>query len=340
MRPPRFLNILVGLAVTLAALAIFPRIFGGPAPAVQALSTDALVFEMAIPLGEVKGRIDHMAVDVPRHHLFVAELGNDSVGVVDLAAHKLIARLEGFKEPQGIGYAAATDRLFIANGGNGAVEMRRGGDLSRLGVIQLGEDADNIRLDNRGRILVGYGDGGLAVLDPSTGAKESDIALAAHPEAFLAEPGSDRIFVNEPKALRIGVIDESSGKELARWSTLAAGNFPMALDAAGHRLFVVYRIPARIAAFDTQTGEVIVRTSTCGDADDVFYDPSRHRLYVSCGVGTIAALDAGSGLRERGRVQTRRGARTALFVPAFDRLYVAAPAFAHEPATILIYRPQ
>jgi hypothetical protein len=44
--------------------------------------------------------------------------------------------------------------------------------------------------------------------------------------------------VNLPTADQIGVIDASTGKIVAKWgSWLAAGNFPMALDDAGHRLF-------------------------------------------------------------------------------------------------------
>src|SRR5262245_8495752 len=32
-----------------------------------------------IPLGDVSGRIDHLAIDLARRRLFVAELGNDTV---------------------------------------------------------------------------------------------------------------------------------------------------------------------------------------------------------------------------------------------------------------------
>jgi hypothetical protein len=56
----------------------------------QSADTGPLQLETKIPLGDVRGRIDHMAVDLKRQRLFVAELGNDSVGIVDLANRKLI----------------------------------------------------------------------------------------------------------------------------------------------------------------------------------------------------------------------------------------------------------
>ena len=39
-----------------------------------------------IPMPGVKGRIDHFAIDVKAHRLFVAALGNDTVEVLDVAA--------------------------------------------------------------------------------------------------------------------------------------------------------------------------------------------------------------------------------------------------------------
>ena len=55
---------------------------------------------------------------------------------------------------------------------------------------------------------------------------------------------------------------------------------------------MAYRVPALITMFDTKTGELMARLPTCGDADDVFYDAKRERVYVICGDGSIAGLAA------------------------------------------------
>jgi hypothetical protein len=308
---------------------------GKPAAAIEQLS-----LETTISLGAVKGRIDHLGIDFGRKRLFVAELGNDSVAVVDLASGKLTKRLTGLHEPQGVGFSPKSDKLFVANGGDGTLAIYSGATLERAGSVALGDDADNIRLDNEGNIVVGYGAGGLAVLDPATSAKLADFPLAAHPESFQIEPESRRIFVNEPRALRIGVIDGASGKEVARWGVPgAAANFPMALYAGGNRIFVVYRMPPLVVAFDTRTGEIAGKAETCRDADDIFHDSTRDRLYVTCGGGAIAVVDANT-LREQGRLATRSGARTGLYVSALDLLFVAVPAKGGEAAEIRAYRPR
>src|SRR5215813_7810917 len=129
--------------------------------------TPALKLEAKIPIGNVSGRIDHMAIDLARQRLFVAELGNNSVGIIDLNGRRTLRTIEGMKEPQGVAYLPALDTLYVANGGDGSVRLFRGPDYAAAGRIDLGDDADNIRLDvPANRIVVGYGSGGLAVIDP------------------------------------------------------------------------------------------------------------------------------------------------------------------------------
>ncbi len=300
-----------------------------------------LILERTIPLPNVSGRIDHMAVDLGRRRLFVAELGNGTVDVVDLTAGRVMHRLGGVSEPQGVGFAAQADLAAVANAGDGTVRLFHGEDLSPAGVVKLGEDADNVRLDIRtGRLMVGYGSGGLAILAPASRSLASDIALPAHPESFQIDSGTGRAFVNLPDAGQIAVVDLAAGRQVASWRVPGLhANFPMALDAAGTALATVFRDPPRLVMLDTRTGAVTTDIQTCGDADDVFFDPRRQRLYISCGAGEVDVLqrDLG-GVHSLARVPTRSGARTSLFVPELDRLFVAARAGA-AGAAILVLRP-
>ena len=85
-----------------------------------------LVLERTIPLPGVSGRIDHLAVDLRRERLFVAELGNGTVDVLDLAAGKVLRRIEGLKEPQGVGYSPQADVIAVASAGDGSVRLFQG----------------------------------------------------------------------------------------------------------------------------------------------------------------------------------------------------------------------
>jgi DNA-binding beta-propeller fold protein YncE len=302
-----------------------------------------LVLEAKIPLGAVSGRIDHFAVDLAHRRLFVAELGNNSVGAIDLASGTVAHRLTGLAEPQGLGYFAPTDRLFVANGGDGSLRLYRGADLSLAGRVALGKDADNVRIDPTApRVWVGYGDGALAALDAASGKKLMDIPLKAHPESFRFDAAGGRIFVNVPDAHQIAIVDPAAGRQIGTVALPGVqSNFPMALDAEAGRMLSVFRSPPRLIAVDTANGKLAATFEVCGDADDVFVDAKRRRIYISCGAGAIDVLaPRGDGYERVAHIATVSGARTSLFVPELDRLYVAVrAAFPGEPAAVWVFRP-
>jgi DNA-binding beta-propeller fold protein YncE len=326
---------LLALTGTLALLAAQDR-------AVTQNEMPALKLEAKIPLGNVSGRIDHMAVDLTQQRLFVAELGNNTVGIVNLGGRNVIRTLVGLKEPQGVAYLPSTDTLYVANAGDGSVRLFRGSDYAAAGQIDLGDDADNIRLDApANRIVVGYGSGGLAVIDAANSRKIADIPLGVHPEGFQLDPGSSRIFVNLPKAQAIAVVDRQSGKQTATWPMrVAGGNFPMAIDQTARHVLVAFRDPAKLGAFAMDDGSLVTSPEICGDADDLFVDPKRRRVYISCGEGFLDVLDsADRAYRRVARIATVAGARTSLFVPEMDRLMLAVRASAGEPAAIWVFQP-
>jgi DNA-binding beta-propeller fold protein YncE len=302
----------------------------------------ALVREMSISLGTVQGRIDHLAVDLVHRRLFVAELGNNSVGVVDLNNSRLQQTLTGFSEPQGIGYSASTDELFVANAGDGSVRTYSGDLLAPSGQIRLGEDADNVRVTTQpAQVIVGYGQGALAIIDVNTKSRLAEVRLRGHPEGFQVLGRSARVLVNVPDHNEIAVIDIRSARQIASWPMDDMhGNFPMAVDEENQTAWVATRAPAKLIAMDAMSGARKTVLESCGDADDVMIDGKRHRIYVICGSGHIDVWDtrAGSYLKIA-RLETSPGARTALFVPELDRLYLAVRASQGAPAAIWVYRP-
>lgn len=301
-----------------------------------------LTLEAKIPLGTVSGRLDHFAFDPDHKLLYVAELGNDSVGVVDLETRNVVHRISGLKEPQGVAYHAATGTLYVANGGDGSLRLFQASGFAPLGSLELGSEADNIRLDPwRNRIVVGYGKGALALIDPATRRKVGELPLDGHPESFQFDETGSRIFVNVPDAAEIAGLDAVTGKKVTLLDSAAAhSNFAMAVDPDQHRVIVAFRSPARLVAFDSGSGSRVASVETCRDADDVFVDGRRHRLYVSCGEGMIDVLaQAGDGYDRVARIPTVSGARTSLFVPATDRLYLGVAASGSEPAAVWVFRP-
>jgi hypothetical protein len=303
--------------------------------------TPPLVLEQTIVLPGVVGRIDHLALDPDQKRLFVAALGYGTVEAVDLPSGRVVGRVRGLAEPQGLAVLPNRGELVVASGGDGSVRFYDLHDLSPTGQLQLGDDADNVRVDPRsGRFVVGFGSGALAIIDPATRRLVSKTALPAHPESFQLD--GMRAYVNLPGAGQIGVADLSAGKLIATWPNGGRRlNFPLALDQSSGEVAVVYRFPARLVTFDSKTGALKQVLPTCGDSDDLFFDARRSRVYVVCGAGQVDVFEQrGASLQRIAEVATSAGARTGRFSSATDRLYVAARAQGGHPAAILVFRPQ
>ena len=309
---------------------------------VAAQSGVPLKLKQTIPLPGVEGRIDHFAFDPAGERLFVCALGNNTVEVIDLHKGQRIHSITGLGTPQGIAYIPELDRIFVANDKGGICKIYDGKSFQAVGELNFQDDADNVRYDEATKkIYVGFGSGGIGVVNVPDGKQLGSIKLSAHPEAFQLEKNGNRIFVNVPNSRHVEVIDRDKGEVIARWKTdLAFGNFPMALDEANHRLFVGCRLPSRLVVLNTDSADVVAKIDISGDSDDVFYDSKRRRVYAICGAGKIEIIEETDPKTYKAltRVDTANGARTGLFVPERDTLFVAVPHRGSQQAEIRCYR--
>jgi DNA-binding beta-propeller fold protein YncE len=309
---------------------------------VAAQSTVPLKLKQTIPLPGVEGRIDHFAFDPTGERLFVCALGNNTVEVLDLRKGERVHSITGLGAPQGVAYVPELDRVFVANDKGGICRIYDGKSFQTVGELNFEDDADNVRYDEATKkIYIGFGSGGIVVVNAPDGKQAGSIKLSAHPEAFQLEKNGSRIFVNVPDSRHVAVIDREKGEVITKWGTdLALANFPMALDEANHRLFVGCRVPAKLLVLDTESGNVVAKIGISGDPDDVFYDNRRHRIYAICGSGKIDVIEQAdpNTYNASTKVSTADGARTGLFISERDTLVVAVPHRGSQQAEIRCYR--
>ena len=306
---------------------------GASPAAVKATDTNSpLRLERAIELPNVKGRIDHLALDLERRHLFVAEHDNGSVDEIDLPSGRVVGRIAGLHEPQGVAYLPGTREIVVASG-DGSVQFYAAAGRRETARIDLGDDADNIGIDERnGHVIVVYGSGALAVIDPTAHRVLARLPLSGHPEGFRRIGA--RVFVNIPDKGAIVAADLDRNRVIATWSTgLRRHNFPMTVVPEESRIAIAFRLPATLQFLATDTGQVIATRPICGDADDLFV--AGGRVMVICGAGHVDIAPLANEHAATVRVATAPGARTGLFSAELDRLFVAVPARAH-PAAIWV----
>ena len=308
-----------------------------------------LVLTGAIPLPNVKGRIDHFGFDPAHNRLFVSALGNNSEEIIGISAQTVIHTIAGVPAPQGVAYSPETNKLFVGSD-EGKLYVYDGTTFDLITSIDFGDDVDNLRYDAaEKRLYVGYGDektGAIGIVDAATNKRlDDEFKLGAHPESFQLAASGPNIYVNLPDLKQIAVVNRST-HSIARWPLTFESNFPMALDEPDHRLFVATRTPPQLAVFDISSGRLVATLPTVQDSDDLYYDSARKRVYVTGGEGYISVFqqDDADHYKLLAKVQTAIGARTAGYFgkgrKGFDRFYLAVPARADHGAEIWIYTVQ
>jgi DNA-binding beta-propeller fold protein YncE len=306
-----------------------------------------LVLTEAIPLQGIKGRFDHFGTSGRK--LFVSALGNNTVEVIDISGRTLEHTITGVPNPQGVVYVPESNKLFVGSS-KGKLYIYDGTSFDLITAIDFHGDVDNLRYDAaNNRVYVGYGDeetAAIVAVDATTNKRlDEEYKLGAHPESFQLETSGPNVYVNLPDLKQIAVINRST-RAIARWPLTLEHNFPMALDEADHRLFVGTHEPARLAVFDTQSGHMVTALPSVQDADDLYYDAGRKRIYMAGGEGFIYAFQQKDPDQYQliTKISTALGARTAGYFgkgkKSFDRFWLAVPARADHGAEIWIYTVQ
>lgn len=329
----------------------FLAVCGVPAVSAQQNSPSQaarpMVLTEAIPLEGVKGRFDHFGTS--GRLLFISALGNNTVEVIGISSRVLEHTITGVSNPQGVVYAPEVNKLFVASS-QGKLYIYDGAKFDLLTSIDFHGDVDNLRYDAAAkRVYVGYGDdeaAAIGTVDAATNQRlDEEYKLGAHPESFQLEKSGPRIFVNLPELKQIAVINRTT-KEIKRWPMTLEHNFPMALDEEGRRLYVGTHEPARLAVFDTDSGKLIASLESVQDADDLYFDASRKRIYMAGGEGFIYVFQQKSDDKYEllSKIPTALGARTAGYFGKgkknFDRFFLAVPARADHGAEVWIYTVQ
>jgi DNA-binding beta-propeller fold protein YncE len=325
--------------------------------------TDQLLHQVqTLPLAKIEGHLGHMAVDVKGERLFVAATEANTVEVFDLKQGTLLRSVAGFDKPEEILFVpgptrAGGGKVFVSNA-DGKLRSFDTAAWQQAKATDLGGAGGALRYDaSAKRIYAGFGAGigeaGLAVIDPVTGAKLSEITLAGRSASFQLEKTGSRIFINVPGANEVAVANRNKPEPPAKVSvTWAKENYTMALDEGHHRLLVGTRNPVKILVLDTTTLQWVTELPLANvphgeEFGDMFYDALQKRVYVVSGsaivppdhTGLVYVLDQTDPDHyvEKQKLVTALGAHTGLFVPELHRLFVAVPRAGNAEAAVRVY---
>ena len=303
---------------------------------------------MTIPLPDVSGRIDHLAVDLKGRRIFLAALEKNTVEIVDLAKGAVAQTIPGFQKPQGLLYLSSLHRLFVASGKDGTVKTFDGVTLKPAASAAVSLGADAIGYDPKANeIYIGSGGadagkerGDLTIFDAGTLQQKAALTADAHAGGSIPDGSGTRMFVLVPEKSEVMIVDRRTHRVEATWTIPGIQkDVAVALDEKNHRLFLGVRTPPSIVVLNSDTGEKIADVATAATLDGLSFDAATRRIYTTGGEGFLDVtqqVDA-NHYRRIARIATGPVARTSLFVPEWRRLFVAVPRDKDRPAELRVF---
>ena len=316
----------------------------------QAKPDSLLRLTHTVSLPGYTGDFDHFSEDLAGGRLFLAAEDHGTVEVFDLKSGSHLKTLTGFEVPHSLMMLPKQNRILVVDGGKGLSKLISADNYKEIAKVKTTPGADSIGYDasaNELFVVTGGKDvdmdkSFLEVIEPASGRHLGSIEFQSrHVEAMAVEQSGPRLYVNITDQGKIAVVDKAKRAVIATWPVAPCGeNSPMAMDEANKRLFVVCRKPAMLAVFDTTTGKIITTMPAPARSDGVSFDSVHRRIYVPGGEGYIGVYqqkDANTYALVA-RVPSATGAKTCLWVPERNRLFVAvSPGDTKAEAKVLTF---
>lgn len=319
----------------------------GLAPAVRSAEPVKLVAKYNMP-ADVKGRFDHLGVDLRGQRLFLTAETAHEVLVFDLGTGKFIRAITGIGIPHAIFCREDLDRIYITDGGAGELKDYDGKTYQLLGAAKLKVDSDSIGYDPVTHYLYIDNGGGdahetfsmLSVVDTTSGEKVADIKIDGDTlEAMALERSTPKLYVNNPAKNEVDVVNRETRAVISRWPvTMGKRNVAMALDEPSHRLFVACRSGV-LVVFDTETGKELQSLPIANGVDDLVFEPTHKRLYAACAPGELDVYEETDPdhYTSVGKVPTAPGAKNEVLVESLHRLFTTVPPHAGSVGQVYVY---
>jgi DNA-binding beta-propeller fold protein YncE len=288
-----------------------------------------------IPLPEYVGDFEHFAADLKGNRLFLIAEDHKTVEVLDIRSGRRLHTISGFGQPHAIEYLPGPNSLMVTEGDaqSGAVNLVSASEYKILDKIKLPTDVDGgvYNPANKYYYVESGGQGQdakthlLSIIDTKSFKHIGDITLpGTKSEAMAIDHSGRKLYVNLRDPDEIGVVDLQSGQLIARWPIPEAkSQNAMVLDEPNHRLFIATHTPPKLFVFDIDTGKVIASLPCAVNSDDMGYDPGRKRIYITGdGEASVFEQKDADHYVHIGDVTTGYRARTSIFVPELNRLYL------------------
>jgi DNA-binding beta-propeller fold protein YncE len=282
------------------------------------------VAEVALPGNPT--RLDYQSVDVKRHLLFIAHLGESAVIVVDIKKRRVVATVPGVSDVHGVLAVPELNTVYASGTGTNEVVAISESTLKVIARTSGGAYPDGMAYDPvTHRLFVSDEHGRTeTVIDTKSNERIATIPLGGDVGNTQYDSVSQHIFVNVQTLGQLVEIDPITNAILGRTSLSGAaciGNHGLLIDSRNRRAFIACEESATLLFLDMRTKRIHGNWAIGEDPDVLALDPGTHHLFVAAENGVVSIFSDEARVARVAEVWLAPGAHTVAVDPRTHLIY-------------------
>mgnify|MGYP001026633196 FL=1 len=246
-----------------------------------------------VPLPGNTTRWDYASLDAPRHHLFLAHLGDSAVVVFDTAQRKVIATVSDISQVHGVLYVPQLDRVYASATGTNEVVAIDTRTFKIVARMPGGDYPDGMAYaPDVHKLYVSDEHGGTdTVIDTASNKRIATVPLGGEVGNTQYDSISRHIFANAQTRNQLVEIDPVADKVVARIDLPGArGNHGLYIDAPARIAFIACEGNNRLLVLNMTDHQVMRSFDVAKDPDVPAFDPGLDWLYVAGESGQVSVF--------------------------------------------------
>src|SRR5438067_6164708 len=234
----------------------------------------------------------------------------DGLGVIDVAARKLIDRWHVGSDPEQFAISRNGKFAFIANEDDASASTINLDSGQSRGQIKVSEEPEGVSVNpQNGDVYVTCEEKGeVFAIDPDQQRVIAKIETGGRPRSVVFLPDGSRAYVASENGVYVAEIDAKSHKLLSKIQ-LPTGSLPMgtAISKDGKELYVSTGRGNAVAIIDTEKNAVATTIPVGNRAWGIALDPSGSKLYTANGASNDVSVVDLKSRKELRRVKVGDG---------------------------------
>ena len=321
---------------------------------VKAQENSPLKLIATTPLPDLAGDLEFFAADVKGNRLFLCAEDGKTVEVFDLRTGKRIHSIKGFVAPHDVLILPDSNKFIVTDGneGFGGVDLLSGETYAVIDKIKLPKEVDDGVFNPVNKYF--YVESGsdepgakthfLNIIDTKNFKLVGNITLPGNRnDAMAIDSTGKKLYANNAGTGAVVVVDLETRKVIASWPLPETkGLNGLALDEANHRLFSATRNPPKLFVLNTDNGKIVATYPCASYNDHLTFDAPRKRIYITGDSASVFEQRDADHYDLIADIPTATRAKTSLYVPELNRLYIAVSGKGNSDAKLamLIYQVQ